>query len=148
AGLTPEPTGSVPSADARSKQAAWKRFHGPPIASSTANEKVQWKAKRKFALGPGPSISPATQTARPAQPSEGRTMPAKSPEEICSLFKQYMAAGELDSLLTLYDPEAVFLNSSVQVRHGRQEIREELAPLAAAKSDFDFHIRQVIQTGD
>jgi hypothetical protein len=35
-------------------------------------------------------------------------MPAKSPEEICDLFKQYMAAGDVDSLLTIYDAEAVF----------------------------------------
>ena len=39
-------------------------------------------------------------------------MSAKSPEEICRLFQQSIAAGDLNSLLSLYDPEAAFLNQS------------------------------------
>jgi hypothetical protein len=31
---------------------------------------------------------------------------------------------------------------------GRQQLREELAPFAAAKARFDFDIKQVIQSGD
>jgi ketosteroid isomerase-like protein len=73
-------------------------------------------------------------------------MPAKTPEEICSLFQQYMAEGDIESLLDIYDPEAVFLNQSGEVKGGRQEIRQELAPLAAAKAIFDFKIRQVIRS--
>jgi ketosteroid isomerase-like protein len=75
-------------------------------------------------------------------------MPANSPEEICSLFRKYMAEGDLESLLTIYDPEAVFLNQSGEVKKGRRELREELAPLAAAKAIFDFSIKQIIQSGD
>jgi ketosteroid isomerase-like protein len=74
-------------------------------------------------------------------------MPAKSPEEICRLFKQYMAEGDLDSLLSVYDPEAVFLNRSGEVKK-REELREELAPFAAVMATFDFNIKQVIQSGD
>ena len=73
-------------------------------------------------------------------------MPANTPEEICSLFKWYMAKGELASLLSLYDPEAVFLNESGEVKKGRDEIKEQLAPMAAAKARFDFDIRQVIHS--
>jgi uncharacterized protein (TIGR02246 family) len=75
-------------------------------------------------------------------------MPARSPEEICQLFKQYMAAGDIDSLASIYDAEAVFLNQSGEVSKGRQGLREELAPFAAAKAVFDCSIRQVIQSGD
>lgn len=39
-------------------------------------------------------------------------MAAKSPEEICSLFQQYIHEGDIDRVLTLYDSEAVFLNRS------------------------------------
>jgi hypothetical protein len=61
-------------------------------------------------------------------------MPAKSPEEICHLFKQYMAEGDLDSVLSVYDPEAVVGMYSRQLRpesvHRRQgtmvEIEESL----------------------
>jgi hypothetical protein len=55
-------------------------------------------------------------------------MPATTPEQICQLFKQYMAEGDVDALLSLYDPEAVFLNSSGEIKQGRQGLRGELAP--------------------
>lgn len=75
-------------------------------------------------------------------------MAAKTPEEICSLFKQYMAEGDLESLVTLYDPQAVFLNQSRETKEGPEEIRQELARMAAVKAIFDFQIRQVIRSGD
>jgi ketosteroid isomerase-like protein len=74
-------------------------------------------------------------------------MPAKTPEEICSLFKQHMAAGNIESLLDIYDSDAVFLNQSGEAKRGREEIRQELVPLASAKAIFDFKIRQVIRSG-
>ena len=75
-------------------------------------------------------------------------MSAKSPEEICRLFQQSIAAGDLDSLLRLYDPEAVFLNQAGEVKTGEAGLREVLAPLAAAQARFDYTIRQIIQSGD
>jgi ketosteroid isomerase-like protein len=75
-------------------------------------------------------------------------VPAKSPEEICELFKQYMAVGDIESLLSIYDPEAVFLNQGREFKRGQQELREVLAPLAAAGTKFDFNRKQVIQSGD
>jgi ketosteroid isomerase-like protein len=74
-------------------------------------------------------------------------MPAKTPEEICPLFKRYMAEGNIESLLTLYDPEAVFLNQAGEIKKGAG-LREELAALAITKAVFDFTIRQVVQSGD
>lgn len=75
-------------------------------------------------------------------------MPATSPEQICQLFQQYMANGDLEALLSIYDPEAVFLNRSGEIKQGRQGLRDELEPLASAKATFDFNIKQVIQSGD
>jgi hypothetical protein len=37
-------------------------------------------------------------------------MPANSPEDICRLFQQYIAAGDLDAVLNVCDPEAVLVN--------------------------------------
>lgn len=74
-------------------------------------------------------------------------MPAKRPEEICRLFKQYMAEGDLDSLLSLYDPEAIYLNRSGQLKQG-EALKQELAHFAAVKAVFEFKIKQVIQSGD
>ncbi|RJQ68984.1 MAG: DUF4440 domain-containing protein [Desulfobacteraceae bacterium] len=75
-------------------------------------------------------------------------MPAKSPEEICGLFQQYMAAGDIDAVLGVYDPQAVFLNQSGEVKKGLEGLRQELAPFASQKAYFEFRIRQVIRTGD
>ena len=59
-----------------------------------------------------------------------------------------MAAGDIESLLNVYDPDVVFLNQRREVKQGHQQLREELAPLAAARATFDFSIKQVIQSGD
>src|SRR5215813_1080318 len=75
-------------------------------------------------------------------------MPAKNPEEICSLFKQYMAAGDIEGVLSVYDPEIVFLNQTREVVKGKQELKQELGPSAAARARFDFNITQVVQSGD
>lgn len=75
-------------------------------------------------------------------------MAAQKPEQICELFKRYMAEGDLKALLSLYDPEAVFLNRSGEVKRGRQELRDELIPFASANAVFDFDIKQIIQSGD
>jgi hypothetical protein len=48
----------------------------------------------------------------------------KEPEEICSLFQQYMADGDIDSVLSVYDPEAVFLTRSGEVKSGEALRRE------------------------
>jgi ketosteroid isomerase-like protein len=75
-------------------------------------------------------------------------MPAKNPEEICRLFNEYMAQGDVESLLSIYDPEAAFLDQAGEVKRGRPGMREVLTPLAAAKTAFDYNIKQIIQSGD
>jgi ketosteroid isomerase-like protein len=59
-----------------------------------------------------------------------------------------MSEGDLDSLLSLYDNEVVFLNQSGEEKKGVEALRDELAPFAAAKATFDYSIKQVIQTCD
>jgi uncharacterized protein (TIGR02246 family) len=76
------------------------------------------------------------------------TMPARSPEEICRLFQQYMAEGDIDAVLSVYDPEAVFVTQSGEVKKGAEELRQEFTPLAARKAIFDFEIELVVQAGD
>jgi uncharacterized protein (TIGR02246 family) len=75
-------------------------------------------------------------------------MPANSPEDICRLFQQYMAVGDLDAVLSVFDPEAVLVNPSGEVQQGRDGLRQELAPVAAMKPRVAFTIKQVIQSGD
>ena len=75
-------------------------------------------------------------------------MAAKSPEEICHLFRQYMREGDLDAVLTVYDPEVVFLNKAGELKKGAEALRQELRPFAATNAVFDFTIKQVIRSGD
>lgn len=75
-------------------------------------------------------------------------MPAMSPEDICRLFQLAMAEGDVDAALSVYDPEAVFVNQSGEVTKGRRDLRQELASFASMKARFDFTIKQVIETGD
>jgi uncharacterized protein (TIGR02246 family) len=73
---------------------------------------------------------------------------ARSPQEICTLFQRYMAEGNLESVLDLYDPEAVFIKESGEVTDGREALKAELAPLAAARTRFDFTSIQIAEADD
>jgi len=56
-------------------------------------------------------------------------MPAKSPEDICGLFQHAMADGDLESVMSAYDPQAVFVNQAGEITKGKDALRQELAPL-------------------
>lgn len=75
-------------------------------------------------------------------------MSAKSPEEICRLFQHAMAEGDLEAVLSVYDPEAVFLNQAGEITKDRDDLKRELAPQVEKKTRFDYDIRQVVQAGD
>jgi uncharacterized protein (TIGR02246 family) len=75
-------------------------------------------------------------------------MPARSPKEIDDLFVEYMKNGDLESVLTLYEDDVIFVNREGQPRHGTAALREELASFAANKQQFEFNIRRVVEAGD
>lgn len=75
-------------------------------------------------------------------------MPARSPEEICDLFQRYMAEGDIDAVMSVYDSDAVLLNRTGKLQKGEEELRQELALFAAQKVRFSFNIKQVIRSGD
>jgi hypothetical protein len=56
-------------------------------------------------------------TGRAAECSaeRGISYAGKESEDIFRLFQQFMAEGDLDSVMSLYDPEAVFLNQSCEI---------------------------------
>jgi uncharacterized protein (TIGR02246 family) len=75
-------------------------------------------------------------------------MPARSPKEIDDLFVEYMKNGDLESVLTLYEDDVIFVNREGQPRLGTAALREELASFAANKQQFEFNIRRVVEAGD
>jgi ketosteroid isomerase-like protein len=76
-------------------------------------------------------------------------MSARNPSDFHRLFPRYVLRdGDIDSVLTLYDPQAVFCNRTGELRAGEQALRRELAPFTAARAEFDFRIRREIRAGD
>jgi ketosteroid isomerase-like protein len=75
-------------------------------------------------------------------------MPARTPEEICHLFRRYMSDGDIDSVLALYDPSVAFRNRSGEVKRGKKELEEELLPLAVARASFEFDVLELIEAGE
>lgn len=59
-----------------------------------------------------------------------------------------MAQGDIEWVLALYEPDVVFINQEGRAKRGMEELREELAPFAAAKATFEFEIKQLLQAGD
>jgi uncharacterized protein (TIGR02246 family) len=59
-----------------------------------------------------------------------------------------MADGDLDAVLSLYDPEAVFVRESGRVTSTRDELRQELAPLVATRPRFAYVVQLVAEAGD
>ena len=75
-------------------------------------------------------------------------MAASNPAEICQLFQQCMRQGDIESVLTLYDRNVVFMNQAGEEKRGADALRYELAPLADKRASFDFSIKKIIQTGE
>jgi hypothetical protein len=68
--------------------------------------RISWRADADIQM-----ISRQTER-RMGRPRKEHTMPARTPDEICRLFRQYMHGGDLDAVMTLYDREAVFVNQA------------------------------------
>ena len=75
-------------------------------------------------------------------------MPATSPEQLSQLFSQAIGRGDLEAVMALYEPGAVFLTQSGDLRSGTDAIRQEMAPLADMKPDFKINVDNVVSTGD
>ena len=75
-------------------------------------------------------------------------MPARTPEELDTLFAQALNAGNLDALVALYEPQASLMPSPGKIVVGTAAIREALAAFVAGKPSMTLTPRVVSQTGD
>lgn len=66
-------------------------------------------------------------------------MPAKTPEECDALFEKYVNAGDLDSLVDLYEPGATLVSAPGQMAVGRDAIREALGGLRQGATQAQCH---------
>ena len=65
-------------------------------------------------------------------------MSATSPTHLMSLFAERAAAGDVDGLLALYEPDAVFEPALGTVLRGVDQIRPALAEFAALKPTLEY----------
>lgn len=75
-------------------------------------------------------------------------MPAQKPEDLHPLFEQAIRAGDLDTLMSLYESGASMPNQTGEVRTGAELIRQDLEPFAAMKPDMKLKLNKLIQAGD
>jgi uncharacterized protein (TIGR02246 family) len=75
-------------------------------------------------------------------------MPAHTPEEVASLLGQAFNAGDLESLLALYEPEAAFVAQPGEVVTGTEALREAFSGFLALKPTFELEVKKVFRAGD
>ncbi len=63
---------------------------------------------------------------------------ATSPVHLFQLFAERASAGEIDSLIELYQADAVFEDNEGVVHIGREQIKDALAPLLDLKPQISY----------
>jgi uncharacterized protein (TIGR02246 family) len=75
-------------------------------------------------------------------------MIARTPDELDTLFAKALNAGDLDALMSLYEPDASLMPSPGNVVTGKVAIRAALAGFISAKPRMTLNARTLSQTGD
>jgi uncharacterized protein (TIGR02246 family) len=75
-------------------------------------------------------------------------MTAKTPEDCDALFEKYLNAGDLDSLVALYEPGATLVAAPGQLATGTDAIRAALQPFLDMKAQIKLNVTQTIVAGD
>jgi len=75
-------------------------------------------------------------------------MPARTPEDCDRLLGEYLAAGALDDILALYEPQAVFFTEGRERLVGHQAIATFFGAAAPAKPRLVSNIVQVLRAGE
>jgi len=75
------------------------------------------------------------------------TLP-RQPEDWPRVFQQYLNAGDLDSVMTLYEPEARFVAASGETLIGHDAIRTVLSSLIDSKTHFQSRVVRAVAVGN
>src|SRR5262249_40711541 len=62
--------------------------------------------------------------------------------------QQHLSAGDLDTVMTLYEPEAHFATKSGDILVGHDAIRKALGALIEAKTHFQSRVVRALRVGD
>ena len=75
-------------------------------------------------------------------------MTARTPEECDAMFARYVNAGELDPLVSLYEPRGSLVQQDGTAAQGTSAIREALSGLIAMRPNITMNVRKVVRAGD
>ncbi len=79
---------------------------------------------------------------------EEKIMPINKPEDAHSLFAEAFNSGDVDSIMALYEHEAMLVPKPGQVVKGTHSIREALQNFLALKGRINAETQYVIRAGD
>jgi uncharacterized protein (TIGR02246 family) len=70
------------------------------------------------------------------------------PEAVIERFSELLAAGDLEAMMELYEPDAAFAPQPGETVTGRDQIRAALEGFLAVKPRMDGTIEKVLEAGD
>jgi uncharacterized protein (TIGR02246 family) len=75
-------------------------------------------------------------------------MPAHTPEECDRLFGEHVNAGDVDALMTLYEPGGSLVRLDGSVATGHADIRRVLDRLVAMRPTLRMNVLKVVRNGE
>ena len=75
-------------------------------------------------------------------------MSQETPEQVLKAIVDGINTGDLDALMTLYEPEAAFATQPGSLAHGLAGVREGLAGFIAMKGTLDLKVTRVLEASD
>ena len=72
----------------------------------------------------------------------------ETPEQVLKSIVDGINAGDLDALMTLYEPDAGFAAQPGSLGHGLPRVREGLAGFIAMKGKLDLKVTRVLEASD
>ena len=71
-----------------------------------------------------------------------------TPEQVLESIVDGINTGNLDALMTLYEPAAVFATQPGSLNHGLPGVREALAGFVGMKGTLDLKVTRVLEASD
>ena len=74
-------------------------------------------------------------------------MSTATPEQLLHAIVDGINNGNLDALMSLYEPEAAFASQPGSLAHGATGVRQSLAAFIAMKGTLDLKVTRVLEAG-
>jgi len=75
-------------------------------------------------------------------------MSRETPEQVLKSIVDGINTGNLDALMTLYEPQAAFASQPGSLAHGLAGVRESLAAFTAMKGTLDLTLTRILEASD